>query len=139
MFKVRIVVAGLCFLSVATCALWAMPKATVKCDRAYIACLDYCEQNLPQSLLCPENCIKAYDACYKKAGFRVPSAQLQPTGSPAPSPKGLRPQGTLTQASPTATPKKLQPQGTLTRASPAPTPKKSPTTTTIQKKKKGKK
>ena len=154
MFRLRMSVAVLCVLSFVICAVWAKPKQLTKkqkedqavCGDLFTVCDNACGA-IPPCTECPDatiynncekNCENEYEACIKKAGVptiqvptthlppKVPTGQpLQPTSSPASSPKRkLPPTGPLTQASPTATPKRLtrQPQGTLTQASPSSSP-----------------
>src|SRR5438067_2404068 len=117
MFKLRSSIAVLCVLSALICAVWALPKSVLeKCDDAYATCKDACPGGGSFTAnKCYRDCGIARDACYKKAGTRppgagsllVPTTELQPTSSPAPSPKRVVPQGTLTQASPSPSPNKI--------------------------------
>ena len=166
MFKLRMSVAVPCVLISVTCAVWALTKdptpkqkkAMDKCDQDYSNILLGCDQDPIGKIRdqCYDDAWAFLEQCYKVAGIstpprnphlppNVPTTELQPTSSPASSPKRkLPPTGPLTQASPTATPKRLvrQPQGTLTQASPSAspnkilsaTPKKSPSPTTQKKK-----
>jgi hypothetical protein len=165
MFKrFRIPVVVMLVLGSVLCAVWAVPKLTPgqqkekdKCDSQFNSCFSYCTNltgNPPSAIQdlrrdCQNGCIDSLAECYGRIGLRapprallppnVPTAQpLQPTSSPASTPKSkLPPTGPLTQASPTATPKRLtrQPQGTFTQASPSASPKSSPTTILKKKKK----
>ena len=119
MFKLRMSVAVLFILGSLICVILAKPLSPrTKCYAAWADCDANCDLlSGAMQNNCKIRCLSGYNACLKKSGIsappgsahlppNVPPTELQPTSSPASSPKRLvrQPQGTLTQASPSPSP-----------------------------------